>query len=1333
MIIVPRDEKESALDKFYIIRDKFKDEYKDTSDIELMISVLEHDDETLLDKMSLEGCAYFFRFVDYKYYYDIFVGLLFEIFNSDKDEIKKTYITTNLIPSKLLNDEDFLEVILKQSDEILDMFHYYKFDLTSLDVLCKILNRMSTIDCDFFKIQCDSKKSFIAQNADYSKKIVESDKFIENSRYIESIYLRKIYNNCKKEFLDFSIEDKIALVDKIDNKNFQKELFDCFDLKKYPSRLTPSLVSLLDKNTLIDKIINGDYNYISYLNSNEQLELLNDDRVNVSSIAGYLNDDVIISNLSNNPSIIPPSLYIRVYNNGRNIKIEEYLKELLLNAKYIDDDSIIISLMDSSLIKSFSDKEVDELLKKIRKIEHPLALFYLDKVSNERLYNGLLDLIFKKVDFKGTNQKIKLSLGELIKYPQEYREKILENLDKNYLIGCCLSDNEEFKMLCELLKWNENYFDDELFEDERIIETNDSNNFDKKYLLLKEYLNEKQINNLFYSNQTILNNSKIIKSEFITYVSDDVDKISSVSVVKFLPKNMHNEILKNMPINIFVETIPYDFDKYFDSNIIDERYNEIIKYVSLHNVVVYTIEYVYKLFNDTNKNKFINDVSFDFAFYIYKNSIHDKVDKKRVFRNLFSTKERLLDFDENTFVSFGLDEYEYFVQVASLGNIVSACLITDNKYLKDIFGERIKENFDLLLDPLVYTQIDNLIDLLDEEVVSYIKETSLKELDNYGFYYNLKKKEELTLGSLLSIIYGRNKSYINDDNTAYLYGMYSKDKYFFANLDFRLLRNDIYSIGDRLVSKLVRYPNVVNEIYNIFNSDKYDELKNILLYLDDIDISSEVYSHILDIVIYYCNTNTEKNDYNNPAALIDYIISSNVSVENLLSKLKFDNNYLKSKEKIIDYWIQKNTELDELKNLVYQKIYGVSSGAVRGVINKFKTDCESIQEYLDGSFCNIYMSIQEAIEELENIDEIHKFCNEVKTRYTAMDYYIFEDNMKKAYCKLIEKQNNDKQPLTDKNTIEIADNSIEVEEYINNFGIFTHSTCAYGNMRLIDDDYYISWNNNPCTNNNGICTAYITNSNMSTAPISGDGVLFGFTNIKSDSIGLYAPYDLNSVTSLFGLYNSNNEHYVSLNNLPSYTRHTHNEIVLYRKMNNINLQPDCVIIFEDMPEKIKMNSLKAVEDFKQHGIDLKIVYIDRIKVLSNEVVSLAHDIKEYLYTYDLELLEKILNRYNTNMCSLIYLDNVDNDELFITDTIKQLLEDTIEHIISIDDPNLKSSEIIGFVDLINNEQIKYDLLKDNFTGPCNKFDLYTLDLKEKIKDLEKMLLNNYKKRIGLSK
>jgi hypothetical protein len=228
-------------------------------------------------------------------------------------------------------------------------------------------------------------------------------------------------------------------------------------------------------------------------------------------------------------------------------------------------------------------------------------------------------------------------------------------------------------------------------------------------------------------------------------------------------------------------------------------------------------------------------------------------------------------------------------------------------------------------------------------------------------------------------------------------------------------------------------------------------------------------------------------------------------------------------------------------------------------------------------------------------------------------------------------------------------------------------------MKLIDDDYYISWNNNPCTNNSGICTAYITNSNMSTAPISGQGVLFGFTKIKSNQIGLYAPYDLNSATTLFGLFNAHNEYYVSLDNLSSYTRHTHNETVLYRKIDNKNVQPDCVIIFEDMPERIKMNSLKAVEDFKQHGVDLEIIYIDRTRVISNEVVALAHDIKEYLYTYDLELLSNILNRYNTNMCSLVYMDNIDCDELFITNSMKQLLNDKIEHIIEIDDANLKSS------------------------------------------------------------
>ncbi len=1333
MIIVPRDEKESALDKLYRVRDKFKEEYKDISDIELMIDVLEHDDESLLDKMTLEGCAYFFKFVNYEYYYDIFVGLLFEIFASDKDEIKKTYISTNLIPSKLLNEEDFLELVLKQSDEILDNFRYYKFDSTSLDVLCKILNRMSKIDCDFFRIQCDSKKAFISQNIDYSKKIVTSEDFIEKSKYIESIYLKKMFNNCKTEFLNYSIENKILLVDKIDNKKFQKELFDCFDLKKYPNKLTVNLVSLLDKKTLINKIIEGEYNYISYLNSNEQLELLNDERISPEYIVKYLNDEVIIANLSINPTIVPPSIYIRVYNNGRNIKVEEYLKELLINAKYIEDDGIILSLIDSSLLKTFSDEEIDNLVKKIRKIDSPFVYFNIEKVSNERLYNDILELIFNTVDFSSYSQKIKLSLSDLYKFPQEYREKILDNLDKSYLLSCSLVDNEEFKMLCELLNWNNKYFEDETFESHINIPKIENSNFDKKYLILKDYLTENQISNIFFSNKTILENSKVIKSEFISYVNKEKDNIKNVSLVRFLPEKMHDNILLNMPIDLFVETIPCDYDKYFNVNIVDERYDEIVNYVNIHNVMVYTIEFIYNLFSDNNKNKFISSIPFDFAFYIYKNAIYDKIDKKRVFRKLFSAKDKLIDFDENVFCSFDSDEYELFTEIASLGNIVKACLITDNKYLKDDFSSKIKDNYELLLDPHVYINIDNLVTILDEETVMYIKDNALKNLNNIAFYYNLKNKEELTIGGMLSILYGITSSYITEDNTTYLYSMYSKDKYFFANLDFRLFRKDIYNLGNKFVSNLVRYPEIVNEVYNIFNSDKCDELKSIILYLDDFDLSFEVYASILDILIYYCNTNKDNNNCDNPKALLDYIISSSFSTDKLLSKLKFDSKYLESKEKIIDHWIHKNTDLNELKNLVYEKIYGIDSDAVKNVIKKFKTDIELVQTYLENSFCNIYISIQEAIDDLESVEELHKFCNEVKTRYTVMDYYIFEDSMKKAYGKLIEKQNEEKNPVVEQKVITIDNNTIEVTEYIDNFGIFTHSTCSYGSMKLIDNDYYISWNNNPCTNNNGICTAYITNSNMSSAPISKNGVLFGFTKIKGNQIGLYAPYDLNSVNTYFGLLNSNNEHYVSLNNLPSYTRHTHNEVVLYRKNNDINLQPDCVIIFDDMSESIKMNSLKAVEDFKQHGIDLKIIYIDRTRVLSNEVVALAHDIKEYLYTYDLELLGNILNRYNTNMCSLVYMNNIDCDELFITNSMKQLLNDTVDHIMEIDDANLKSSEIIGFIDIINHEQSKYDLLKSNYNGISNKFDLYTLDLKNKISELEKMLLSSYKKRIGLLK
>ena len=1339
MIIVPREEKEKSLDKFYVIRDRFKESYQDTSSIEKMISVLEKDDETILESLSLEERAYFFRLVNFKYYEEIFYNMLIEIFSSNQKNIINTYIKTNLIPSKYLDDDKLLELILNQDDDVLNGFSNYKFDNTSLDAVSKILNKVENLDVNFFMIQCDSKKSFIAQNPDYCKKIVSSDNFIKQANLIEPIYLKKIFYNCKSEFLKFSIDDKIEFTNEIKDNNFRKELFVEFDLKEYPNKLISynNLVPLLDKNIIIDKIIDGDISFIKFLSTNEQLELLNNEKIDPSIIAFSLKDETIINNLSINPDLIPLNVYLYVYKKGRNIKIEEYIKNKLLFSKTIDDSNIIFSLVESPILNSFSEEEINSLLNKIKKIDNAFSFFNLKEVSNKLFYNGIIGIIVKNDALSNCDKKATLSFTKLCEYPQEYREYILSNLDKCYLVLSSLTNNEDFNKLKELLEWDKDFLKLEKFDSSNSypgINIDKKINYDEKYLVLKDYLSEEQLNNLFFISDLFIENSKVIKSEFITYISKNPDKIKKISLIRFLPSSKQKDLLSEISIDKFVETIPSNFSKYFDTSIVDDRYNEIINYINLHNVMTYTITDIFTLFNEKNKFKFIDDVLFfDFAFYIYRNAVMDKIDKKRIFRRIFSNKEKLLDFKEDVFTSFNSEEYELFTENSSLGNIIKACIITNNDYLKTSFYTKIKENFDLLLEPNVYLQIDNLSNYLDDEVIKYIKDNCVSRLNKIPFYSELKNNDDLSLSSMLSIIYGTYKDYINGNTIDYIKKAYSKNKYFFSKLDFRLFRNDIYSLGEDFVSRLVRYPETVNQIYNIFNTDKGNELKNIILYLNDLDISNEVYSSLLNIIIYQLNTSDEVYEYDNPKALIDYTVSSKISNNPILSKLKYDSNYLDNKEKIINRWIEKENDLDKLKELVYEKIYGISSSTVKKIINIFKEDYESVKEYLDNNFCDIYISIHEAIEELNDNDEVYKFCNEVKTRYTVIDYSRFKDSMKKAYFKLIEKQNNKNKTITNIKEITIGDTNVEVEEYVSNIGIFTHSTCAYGEMKLIDDDYYISWNNNPNTENNGICTAYISDSNLSTAPVADTGILFGFTNIKSNSIGSYAPYDLNSYNNFFGLFNNRDEFYVSLDNLPSYTRNGYNEVVLYRNINNVNVQPDCVIIFEDMPESIKKNSIKAVEDFRKHGIELKIVYIDRVKVLFDEVFRLSNDIKEYLHTYDLDLFKKIIDRYNTNMCSLIYLDNVDKDEIFITDSMHYLVSSTIEHIMSIDDEVIKSANIIQFIDIIEKEDYKYKIVQKQVNVYKNKFGLYTPDVKKKIKELEKILMSNYKKEIGLRK
>lgn len=164
---------------------------------------------------------------------------------------------------------------------------------------------------------------------------------------------------------------------------------------------------------------------------------------------------------------------------------------------------------------------------------------------------------------------------------------------------------------------------------------------------------------------------------------------------------------------------------------------------------------------------------------------------------------------------------------------------------------------------------------------------------------------------------------------------------------------------------------------------------------------------------------------------------------------------------------------------------------------------------------------------------------------------------------------------------------------------------------------------------------------------------------------------------------------------------------------------------EDMPASIKANSIKAYEDFKKHGIELELIYIDRLKIAKNEANKIANLLTSFEENYDLAILKEIINLYESNICSSDFLDNINKDELFMTSKINVILYKTLEYIKSQENKEAQVTLLNDFINILLGEQFKFDLINDLNTSRAHKFNLYTPELKEEIAKIkEQIMLNN---------
>ena len=302
--------------------------------------------------------------------------------------------------------------------------------------------------------------------------------------------------------------------------------------------------------------------------------------------------------------------------------------------------------------------------------------------------------------------------------------------------------------------------------------------------------------------------------------------------------------------------------------------------------------------------------------------------------------------------------------------------------------------------------------------------------------------------------------------------------------------------------------------------------------------------------------------------------------------------------------------------------------------------------------------------------------------------------------------------------------NIETIELLSDFNLIVHSTDAYGSMEMINDNYFDSWNYSEKTANHGICTSFISNSNLGTANVKGLGVMFGFINLNSTSISSMAPYDLMSRNNDVQTTSNRPPMYTDIDDMVDYTRHTHNEIVLERR--NISsdskfpvIQPDCIIIFEEMSDEIKQNALNAQRDFKEQGIELPIIYINRKKVVELEARKVQEMLNIYESNPNLELLSEIINKYETNKCGLDFEDDIIPEELFEKERIYNAIINTINYIKTTND----KENAIKLINIIEHENSKFTIIKESIGDRAHSFDLLDENLLKELEELKNIYLS----------
>ena len=703
--------------------------------------------------------------------------------------------------------------------------------------------------------------------------------------------------------------------------------------------------------------------------------------------------------------------------------------------------------------------------------------------------------------------------------------------------------------------------------------------------------------------------------------------------------------------------------------------------------------------------------------------------KEKIFNKIIKYQDEILIPDENLITDdlsklLSLPQNEISKISGKLNNnrLFNLYETKKNSILSQEIIERFKKNPYLFNN---YIEAEKLIySMRKDDRDMFYKEANdrLHDLltDNKELYDKLMKNKTVLN---LKVAEAFDKGLFNDKIILDKFNnMLDKNPFLISTLDIRMLDKDFININDNFIEKVSKYPELQQRIIKLKEQDtNFTTFKQILSTISTDD--NKIFDRkVLRIVEAFENNNIDLNpnkeltteQINN---LERYILINSkpfqFSKEHMdltgINPLDLNNEIIRD----CDNRFNNATSIIDMRNIFFQKYFDMTYSDAMEFLRMYDNNMNGVD--INPSAFDFINNVKSIIS-IDDPNSIKELYNSHFPKYTINDIFEIENSFQQSYTsQLANSMFNGKGNIT---TIQIDGKDINAIEPTESFKILTHSTNAYFQMPMIDNDYYKSWNMSSKTNNHGICTACISDKSLGLPPLNGDGCIFGFTEFSKDSITNIAPYDLCSVNSEYVLRTARPLIYTSADDLLNQTRHSHNECVLERKnlLNNdtINIQPQYVIITSEMDENQKSQSLKAAKEMNPPE-GLPLIYLDIEKLVAKNKSNIETKVNEFTKTGDIKIFKEVLSDYESTRCTLRSIDKYD----FIDNKqIDQLITNYIDYCDKLSVTESRQN-LESLVNVLSEEKRKFDLIEDS----GNRFKAFDIDYNEHMKKIYEQSYN----------